>query len=307
MVKIIDCYLVEGQKVLYRISLAIVQQFSKHVKFFHHFDYILRHYFPNDLRNENLNVNKNSIKNFCSSVLSAEPVEKLIKASFNIRNFKRTTIKELFLKEEAKRKNVGTPVMTSRKQVDDNNNSTPLRILLKETSTGILTHEMLTSIWNWIPPRLSVFHPNLLFTTREHGTSVNTLFGVLNDLEYSLIIIKTFQNEIFGAFCSGLWEERKNKATYFGNGETFLFTLYPNKTQYKWVGLKQQKTLYNQELFLRVDKNKIVIGGGGFDGLAIYSNLLEGTTNRCDTFENEPLASTNMFQIETLEAIGFKN
>jgi len=104
-----------------------------------------------------------------------------------------------------------------------------------------------------------------LFTTRVNGTSVNTLLGVLNDLEYCLIIIKTFQNEIFGAFCSGLWEERKNnKTNYFGNGETFLFSLAPLKNLYRWIGVTQseKKTTFNQEFFIRVDKNKIVIGGG---------------------------------------------
>ena len=29
LIKIVDCYLYEGQKVLYRVGLAIVQQFSK--------------------------------------------------------------------------------------------------------------------------------------------------------------------------------------------------------------------------------------------------------------------------------------
>jgi hypothetical protein len=167
----------------------------------------------------------------------------------------------------------------------------------------------LTTIWNWIPQRLTVHQPSLLFTTRVNGTSVNTLFGVLNDLEYSLIIIKTFQNEIFGAFCSGLWEERKNnKQNYFGNGETFLFSLVPQKNLYRWIGTKKcKKTTSNQEFFIRVDRNKIVIGGGSQDGLAINSNLTEGTTNRCDTFDNEPLCSMSNFQIDILEVIGFGN
>jgi hypothetical protein len=49
---------------------------------------------------------------------------------------------------------------------------------------------------------------------------------------------------------------------YFGNGETFLFSLCPNRRIYRWIGSKSSKTLPNQELFLRVDKNKIAIGGG---------------------------------------------
>jgi len=84
----------------------------------------------------------------------------------------------------------------------------------------------------------------------------------------------------------------------------------------------------NQEMFLRADMSKIVIGGGyefaknknkfGFDiklsfflrnhdGLAINANLTEGSTNRCDTFENQPLANSNRFDIAILEVISFEN
>lgn len=54
----------------------------------------------------------------------------------------------------------------------------------------------LCTIWNWLPQRLSVYSPSMLFTTQEDGTSFNTLFNILDDLEYSLIVIKTFENEV---------------------------------------------------------------------------------------------------------------
>lgn len=120
----------------------------------------------------------------------------------------------------------------------------------------------LCSIWNWIPQRLSTCTPNMLFTTQENGTSLNTLFNVLDELEYCLIVIKTFDDDIFGAFCAGDWNQRKNpKALFFGTGETFLFTLSPEKKVFKWIGLKQE-TKPNQEMFIRVNTNKILIGGG---------------------------------------------
>lgn len=70
---------------------------------------------------------------------------------------------------------------------------------------------------------------------------------------------------MFGAFCSGLWSERKNlKSRYFGNGETFLFTLLPKQKLYQWVGIgaQRQKTLNNHEMFIRADNKQIAIGGG---------------------------------------------
>lgn len=68
--------------------------------------------------------------------------------------------------------------------------------------------------------------------------------------------------KIFGAFCAGMWNERKQKKLYFGTGETFLFTLAPQKKQYKWVANKYEKLTGSQELFMRADSNKLVIGGG---------------------------------------------
>ena len=67
--------------------------------------------------------------------------------------------------------------------------------------------------------------------------------------------------QIFGAFCSGLWNDRKQKVNYFGNGETFLFKIMPEKKIFRWVGTRT-KTTPNQEMFLRTDGRKIVIGGG---------------------------------------------
>jgi hypothetical protein len=107
-----------------------------------------------------------------------------------------------------------------------------------------------------------VYSPNMLFTTQEHGTSINTLYNVIDELEYCFIVIKTFKDEILGAFCAGSWSERKNKKLYFGSGESFLFTLAPEKKQYKWVGLRLEKITGNQEMFLRADSSKLVIGGG---------------------------------------------
>jgi hypothetical protein len=68
--------------------------------------------------------------------------------------------------------------------------------------------------------------------------------------------------KIFGAFCAGYWNERKENPLHFGTGETFLFTIAPDKQAYKWVGTRKEKTCGNQDMFLRVDNNKISIGGG---------------------------------------------
>ncbi|CAF3868229.1 unnamed protein product, partial [Didymodactylos carnosus] len=84
---------------------------------------------------------------------------------------------------------------------------------------------------------------------------------------------------LFGAFCSGLWSLRHNKS-YFGTGESFLFTLYPKQIKYPWIGIRRASEEAHQrfstttdnnnsshisaikELFLFVNNEKISIGGG---------------------------------------------
>ena len=100
---------------------------------------------------------------------------------------------------------------------------------------------------------------------------MNTLYNKIDDLEYCIIVIKTIEGEIFGAFCSGLWSERRNaKTRCFGKGETFLFTIFPTEKVYPWVGIKE-KTTINQEIFIRADNNQIVIGGGYVKNLSSLS------------------------------------
>lgn len=79
--------------------------------------------------------------------------------------------------------------------------------------------------------------------------------------------IKCFQ--VFGAYLSTKWAERNmkddrgNRQAYFGTGETFLFSLYPERAKYPWVGMEGEKNLgHGAELFMAADSKMITIGGG---------------------------------------------
>lgn len=62
------------------------------------------------------------------------------------------------------------------------------------------------------------------------------------------------------------WATRKQQErmlSYFGNGETFIFTLSPMSRKYDWVGkVLKEKTPAGAELFLAADMTTIHIGGG---------------------------------------------
>jgi hypothetical protein len=144
-----------------------------------------------------------------------------------------------------------------------------------------------------------------------------TLMDKIEFYEGTIIIIQSMANQIFGAFCTTPWSERMTKlreghkkASFFGNGETFLFEVCPRVVKYEWVGKKYHGEVdANQELFMYADKEYLAVGGStteghGF-GLFINNCLTNGRSSVSDTFENGVLGGETEFEIQTIEVIGF--
>lgn len=56
-----------------------------------------------------------------------------------------------------------------------------------------------------------------------------------------MLLVRTTEGEVFGAFLTSDWSERKSgNIGYFGTGETFLFTLCPEQAMYPWVGTNER-------------------------------------------------------------------
>ena len=71
--------------------------------------------------------------------------------------------------------------------------------------------------------------------------------------------------QVFGAFCSTYWRSRRQKGqmlSYFGTGETFIFTLSNEKKKYEWVGLTDENIPNTANMFQAGDRNILTIGGG---------------------------------------------
>ena len=131
----------------------------------------------------------------------------------------------------------------------------------------------LLTLWSWLPLRITMYQPVLLYTTEEHGCCLTTFFNRVDNHEPTILLIKTTNDEIFGAYLSSQWsmrnarDERGERLRYFGTGETFLFTLWPERVKYPWVGIKNKdnqdsKVDHSAELFMHADSNMISIGGG---------------------------------------------
>ncbi|CAH3857173.1 GTPase-activating protein skywalker isoform X6 [Pieris brassicae] len=306
LVRVLDCYFHEGLKVFYRVALAILILFHKHS--------------TNQNSEWYAEATKNgvdhAIDKFCRN-MPASPT-KLLRTAFSIRALSSQYISRVFIKTEMtlKSKQVITGNRLVRSRSSDNLPTSQSQVNIQMMSHTLTIRELFT-LWSWLPVRITMYQPVLLYTTEEHGCSLTTFYVRVEHHEPTLLMIKTCNNEVFGAYCSTRWfernqkDERGNRQAYFGTGETFLFSLYPERAKYPWVGCsagdgkEDQRVAHGSELFMAADSKMITIGGG--DGQAIWmdENIRYGKTDRCSTFNNPPLCPSGDFEIRVLEVYGF--
>ncbi|CAK1549619.1 unnamed protein product [Leptosia nina] len=305
LVRVLDCFFHEGLKVFYRVALAILILFHKHS--------------TNQNSEWYAEATKNgvdhAIDKFCRN-MPASPT-KLLRTAFSIRALSSQYISRVFIKTEMtlKSKQVITGNRLVRSRSSDNLPTSQSQVNIQMMSHTLTIRELFT-LWSWLPVRITMYQPVLLYTTEEHGCSLTTFYVRVEHHEPTLLMIKTCNNEVFGAYCSTRWfernqkDERGNRQAYFGTGETFLFSLQPIRAKYPWVGIAEDedgdsKTSHASSLFMAADNKMITIGGG--DGQAIWmdENIRYGKTDRCSTFNNPPLCPSGDFEIRVLEVYGF--
>ncbi|XP_037297991.1 GTPase-activating protein skywalker isoform X8 [Manduca sexta] len=308
LVRVLDCFFHEGIKVFYRVALAILILFHKHTS--------------NQNSEWYAEATKNGVDHAIDKFCRNMPVSptKLLRTAFSIRALSSQYISRVFIKTEMtlKSKQVITGSRLVRSRSSDNLPTSQSQVNIQMMSHTLTIRELFT-LWSWLPVRITMYQPVLLYTTEEHGCSLTTFYVRVEHHEPTLLMIKTCNNEVFGAYCSTRWfernqkDERGNRQAYFGTGETFLFSLYPERAKYPWVGCtagsgdkgEEQKVAHGSELFMAADSKMITIGGG--DGQAIWmdENIRFGKTDRCSTFNNPPLCPSGDFEIRVLEVYGF--
>ncbi|XP_052057616.1 GTPase-activating protein skywalker-like isoform X2 [Mytilus californianus] len=302
LIRVVDCFLLEGVKVFYRTALSILILFTK-------YSGKRTSVAPREC-NALSSVPQNLLQ-FCQEM--PFKVEKLLKVGFGIRGLTRKEIKKLQLKHEMylNSRNFLNHEMHRVASHHSITRSTSGPLALHNITTNnssVITSDMLYTIWTWLPPRFAVCQPELLYTSEEHGTSLMTLYSRVESYQPTLIFIKTTTDEVFGAFCSNYWRDRRQSSRrlcYFGTGETFIFTLSPKKRKYEWVGLREEEIPNTAHMFLAGDNSVLTIGGGHGEAIQLDANLEHCRSQHCDTFDNEPLCSNQDFTCKVVEVYGF--
>ncbi|CAG2103129.1 unnamed protein product [Medioppia subpectinata] len=310
VIRVIDCFLVEGEKFLFRIALSLAIQCQKHKN----------------------GINLEKMREFCENIQISP--QKLISVALKVTSLSRkglplhwccialtppsplspADIAKAKSKAELKSENISfneSPLHVKCDVISAKDYIIGARIAPQHFHSQILnTWSLVDTLWEWLPERLVVREPEVVFCSEENGNSLQTFFTLCADFEPTILLIKTIGNEVFGAFCSTSWSKRldlmSKSGQYFGTGETFLFQLLPTHAKYEWVGKAQKITSHSQQLFMSANHRSICVGsGGGRFGLFVDESLTRGQSDRCETFDNERLCSETNFDISVVEVIAF--
>lgn len=318
LIPIIDCLLIEDVKVLIRFAMSLLYLFvnestqkCKRVSSSS----------SQKKRNSASTITKLDIKTFVQQL--DIPIDKLFKHAFSIHNLRKKEIFRIIQNEEEKIKterrqlrpllrlsdtSTSNPSSTSRSS--NPQNCIPM-IMIREFATTTASHSDFAYLWSLIPSRLTGLQPERVYSSNIHGHRLRTLYNHCEFYENCFIIIRNELDEIFGAFCSSPLATRSQIRTWFGTGESFLFTLKPQRQVFKWVGYQkfdQSQTKSYEDYFIHANDLCLQFGGSqnGLDiGLDIDHELNEGHTKQCDTFANKSLSSNQTFQIIEIEVFGF--
>ncbi|KAM8837765.1 TBC1 domain family member 24 isoform 1-T5 [Spinachia spinachia] len=338
VVRVLDIYLVEGYKVLFRVAIALLKFYRKH-----------KAEEAQGAAQPDSSKVRGDIQAFIVGIGSTVTPEKLLEKAFSIRMLSRREITLLQLTNEKSLQQKGITVKQKRRNVQ-------LALNPDTFSSEIVSAKEMRDIWSWIPERFALCQPQLLFTTSTHGCSLNRFYAHCEGYEPTLLLIRTTDGDVCGAFLSTDWEERKrggNKLSFFGTGECFVFRLKPEMERYEWVvirhpelassnktrdpgdgdppegqqadsnGLQQPErpagdlspflsarhfnlNSKNTSMFMAGNFDSIIVGGGDGNALYIDSELNHGRAGRCTTFDNPPLCAES-FQVALLEVWGFQD
>ena len=150
-----------------------------------------------------------------------------------------------------------------------------------ETRSEIIGDVELEAIWSFLPRRLVITDPRLIFTTAANGFNLRTMIEATKECFPVFAVIRT-RDYAFGFYSSdSLYGAEQDKTV--GTGECFLFALRPVLKMFPW-------TKKNSSFFVLSERNHLLtIGSGGTGAGLVLTDDLNAQSWSCATFDNFPL------------------
>ena len=152
-----------------------------------------------------------------------------------------------------------------------------------ENFSEIIDAETFIELYLMLPNRFQMLKPELVFISSVDGLSLKTLY---NRCEYHsfLLILARRGNYIFGAFVAESFQLRSN---FYGNSETFLFSIKPHIKKYPHIE-------GSNNFIINSTQDHLSFGGGTGDPSLRFDGYLNVKSNRSPTFNNSPLVPESL-------------
>lgn len=196
----------------------------------------------------------------------AQSADELLAAAFKLRGFSKAQLLRYYSRFEdsigeyralrTARVEALRPAVAAERNAAGNSSSVAAPIAeehVEALHSSLVSAEQLHTIWSWLPERIQLQRPSVVFTTDEHGYSLNSLYTRSDQYEPTLIVVRSARGAVFGAYCSSAWAERDARTaggsgrhagpSFFGTGESFVFTLAPIARVFKWVGVSHNDSV----------------------------------------------------------------
>ncbi|VDL72686.1 unnamed protein product [Nippostrongylus brasiliensis] len=303
VVRVIDCYLVEGHKFVTRAAIAIIYIWAKSLKNRSH----------EEMHGKSQEERIEAVKSELASTAQQMQIstETFIQTAIRIRNLQSSTITRLQAQYENKVREEVTRRQAQKRAL-------PRRarhLFTQPFSSAIVDQDAAAEIMSALPPRLQLATPQLLFRLSNDGASFTHMWSKIDRAEQTLLLIKTTKGAKFGAYCSSSWAERndrreRTKSKYFGTGESFVWVLEEELELpiiYGWVGNNNEHPDSCPQMFMAAGDKLIVIGSGDGDAIRISEELTHGMSSACRTFGSPALVPSRSFDIHELEVFDVLN
>jgi hypothetical protein len=114
-----------------------------------------------------------------------------------------------------------------------------------------LKYEEFAKVWHFMPDYVKIRIPEMVYCAHSDGFNLQSLYRKMqpykNEYKFSMIVIQTKNNEVFGAFIDDVF--RKYLKGYIGSNECFVFQLKPKIEVYYDQQVNQRYLLAEQEYF----------------------------------------------------------
>ena len=150
------------------------------------------------------------------------------------------------------------------------------------SNSKILTEKKLIEIHSHLPYYHQYKDFKMLYSMDKDGTSLSTVIQKGEEYENTILMLKSLNGEIFGAYLSESLRIKYND--FYGTAETFLFTFYNTDR------IRVYPATRINDLYIYTDPTKIAFGCSDDNfSLSLEDNFSNCFTGSTVTYNNPPL------------------